>query len=123
MTDVARFLEGLGLSEYLQAFLENEIGYDLLSTLTDADLRELGVKALGHRKRILQAAAQLPRQAAGAQTTKGRAQRRQLTLMFADLVNSTELAARMDLEAYRETIRTYQEAATAAIESAWRLSG
>jgi len=117
VTDLARFLEDLGLSEYRQSFLENEIGYDLLSSLTDADLRELGVKALGHRKRILQAAARLPDHGEAAKAAEGRAQRRQLTLMFADLVDSTELAARMDLEAYRETIRGYQAAAAAAIET------
>lgn len=125
MSDVARFLDELGLSQYCRAFLDNAVDYDLLGELTDADLRELGVEALGHRKRILQAAARLAGAAAPEPASEPapdpashpRAQRRQLTLMFADLVDSTRLSASLELEVYRKVIRAYQEAATAVIEA------
>lgn len=116
MSDVARFLDELGLSQYRQAFVENAVDYTLLSELTDADLRELGVAAIGHRKRILQAAGRIVTSTAGQAPRESRAQRRQLTLVFADLADSTRLSASLDLEAFRGVIRSYQEAATAVIE-------
>lgn len=113
MPDVTKFLDELGLSQYRQAFLENAVDHDLLPVLSDADLRELGVAALGHRKRILTAAARITETA----EVESRAQRRQLTLMFADLADSTRLSNTIDLEAYREVIRAYQDGATKVIEA------
>lgn len=117
MPDAAQFLDELGLSQYHKAFLDNAIGYGLLPQLSDADLRELGVDALGHRKRILTAAARIAGGIDGEEEIASRAQRRQLTLMFADLADSTRLSATIELEAYREIIRAYQDAATQAIEA------
>ena len=115
--DVALFLDELGLSQYRQAFLENAVDYELLPELSDADLRELGVEALGHRRRILTAAARIAGDIAENAEVASRAQRRQLTLMFADLADSTRLSSTIDLEAYREVIRAYQDTATQMIEA------
>jgi class 3 adenylate cyclase len=110
--DVASFLHGLGLKQYEQAFRDNAIDAEVLSDLTDGDLAALGV-LLGHRKKILKAIAALHPAATGEAvappaeatalppSTVARApdaERRQLTVMFVDLVGSTELAARLDLE-------------------------
>ena len=59
MSDAAQFLDELGLSQYCRAFLDNAVDYALLPELSDTDLRELGVEALGHRKMILRAAARI----------------------------------------------------------------
>ena len=115
--DVAQFLDELGLSQYRQAFLDNAVDYELLPELSDPDLRELGVEALGHRKRIRQAAAKIASQETEAAKPESRAQRRQLTLMFADLADSTRLSDHLDLESYNEIIRTYQDTTKHAIEA------
>ncbi len=115
--DVAQFLDELGMSQYLKAFVENAIDEDLLPELSDDDLRELGIEALGHRKRILRAAARMANHGIEAAEPGGRAQRRQLTLMFVDLVGSTELSDNLELEAFNEIIRDYQETAKQAIEA------
>jgi class 3 adenylate cyclase/predicted ATPase len=127
--DVASFLHGLGLDQYEQAFRENAIDVEVLSDLTDADLAALGV-LLGHRKKLLKAIAALqapataepaaPRGAAAPEpslvTTRApEAERRQLTVLFCDLVGSTELAARLDPEDMRDVIRTYQNAVAGEI--------
>ncbi len=89
MIDVEELLTSLGLSEYAGAFAENAIDGDVLADLTDADLKDLGVHALGHRKKILKAVAGLKQRAGSAEgrDLNVRAQRRQLTLMFADLAD------------------------------------
>jgi class 3 adenylate cyclase len=115
--DVAQFLDQLGLSQYEQAFIENAVDYEMLPELSDPDLRELGVQALGHRKKIRQAAAKIAGADSDAVLSESRAQRRQLTLMFADLVDSTRLSDQLDLESYNEVIRTYQDTAKDAIEA------
>jgi class 3 adenylate cyclase/tetratricopeptide (TPR) repeat protein len=117
VSDVAQFLDELGLSQYCPAFLENAVGYELLADLSDSDLRELGVEALGHRKMILRAAAEIASRKAEEAEPENRAQRRQLTLMFADLADSTQLSDHLELEAYNEIIRAYQDTATQAIEA------
>ena len=53
--DVEEWLRGLGLAQYAAAFAENDIDFTLLGKLTDADLKELGISSLGHRKRLLAA--------------------------------------------------------------------
>lgn len=126
MQDVHAFLAGLGLERYGEAFEQNAIDAQTLPDLTDADLKELGVTALGHRKKILKAAALLnsddgqdPDPAPDPERDFDRAvgQKRQLTLMFADLVGSTELSRRLGLEDYRAVIASFQEATRAAIEA------
>jgi class 3 adenylate cyclase len=116
LPDVEEFLSGLGLEAYGEAFAENAIDSDTLLELTDRDLKDLGVAALGHRKKILKALEELraaPGETAPAQSS---GHKRQLTLVFADLVASTELSQNLGLEAYRATLRRYQDWARTAIE-------
>jgi class 3 adenylate cyclase/tetratricopeptide (TPR) repeat protein len=120
MTD---WLRGLGLERYAATFRDNDIGHAVLRRLTAEDLRELGVASVGHRRRLLDAIAALgaaaPAAAAPgppAETTailapRGEAERRQLTVMFCDLVGSTALSARLDPEDLREVIAAYHRAA------------
>ena len=123
MDEVRQLLKSLGLVQYTDAFHENAIDRDLLAELTDDDLRTIGVSALGHRKRILRAILEMEDGLAGASSASlerrdptGDAERRQLTVMFCDLVGSTELAQRLDPEELRDINRAYQDAVTAAIE-------
>src|SRR5215203_1884778 len=98
MTDVAAWLRGLGLGQYEAAFRDNAVDdADVLRELTEADLEKLGVR-LGDRKRILKAAAALGAAQEGEPEAQAAAERRQLTVLFCDLVGSTALAARMDPE-------------------------
>jgi class 3 adenylate cyclase/tetratricopeptide (TPR) repeat protein len=124
MTDVTQWLDKLGLGQYARAFIDNAIDYSLLVELTDTDLEKLGVQQLGHRKHLLKAIGDLRD---GADPTApatpsrdqpeldGNAERRQLTVMFCDMVGSTELSARLDAEDYREVIRAYQDACAGVI--------
>jgi class 3 adenylate cyclase len=119
--DVAVWLRGLGLQRYEALFRENDIDAEVLSDLTDGDLEKIGV-SLGHRKRLLKAAAALagPAAATLAATTPippvaDAAERRQLTVMFCDLVGSTALSAKLDPEDMREVIRAYQDACSGAV--------
>ena len=114
MQEIGDFLEKLGMSEYAERFTENDIDTSVLCELTDQDLKELGV-SLGHRRKMLRAIAELvavpPTQLQPALTEpkpKDTAERRQVTVMFSDLVGSTALAARMDPEDLREVISAYQ---------------
>src|SRR5215471_2022765 len=114
--DIVVWLRSLGLERYEAAFRENEIDERSLPSLTAEDLKELGVAALGHRRILLDAIAALRADAAGksapadvstATTTasaspEDSAERRQVTVMFSDLVGSTALSARMDPEDLRE---------------------
>jgi class 3 adenylate cyclase/predicted ATPase len=116
--DIAAWLSGLGLERHIEAFEANDIDAAVLRTLNTDDLRELGVTSLGHRKKLLEAIAELS-EPAGAPTampaTPREAERRQLTVLFCDLVASTELAARLDPEEMREVIGGYQSAVAAAV--------
>jgi class 3 adenylate cyclase len=107
---IADWLEKLGMSEYAQRFAENGIDVSVLRHLTDQDLEKIGV-LLGHRRKMLAAIAELGGTAAAAPERKPQdiAERRQVTVMFSDLVGSTELAARMDPEDLREVISAYQK--------------
>src|SRR5215831_4237463 len=121
--DIVVWLRSLGLGKYEAAFRENEIDETVLPSLTDEHLKELGVTALGHRVKLLDAiaalrsdkSAQAP--ASDLKTTpsapsaapEDRAERRQVTVMFSDLVSSTALSARMDPEDLREVISAYQK--------------
>ncbi|HEY5789629.1 MAG TPA: adenylate/guanylate cyclase domain-containing protein, partial [Gammaproteobacteria bacterium] len=120
--NIEQWLDGLGLAQYAPAFLANDIDAALLPTLDDDDLRELGIASLGHRKRLLAAIAALaehrPAPARAKPASRQEAERRQLTLLFCDLVGSTALSARLDPEEMGTLIRGYHEVATARIE-AW----
>ena len=112
-----RWLAGLGLGQSRDAFRENGIGADVLRDLTDADLKELGLN-LGDRKRLLKSIAALePRRSHPLDPLSAprEAERRQLTVMFVDLVGSTALAARLDPEDMREVLRAYQNACAGVI--------
>jgi class 3 adenylate cyclase/predicted ATPase len=116
MQEIAEWLEKLGMSEYTQRFAENDIDASVLPHLTDQSLKELGV-SLGHRLKILAATKELtgptpaPPQPATSTETKPQdtAERRQVTVMFSDLVGSTALSAQMDPEDLREVISAYQK--------------
>jgi class 3 adenylate cyclase len=116
--DVAAWLRGLGLEQYAPAFRDNDIDGEVLRRLTDEDLRELGVTSIGHRRRLLDAIATLgdrPTTAEASVTTTpapgvfAEAERRQLTVMFCDLVGSTALSTRFDVEDLREMIGAYHQ--------------
>ena len=111
---IDQWLKGLGFSKYLGLFAEHEIGLDVLPDLTDADFEKLGIP-LGDRKRLLKAIASLsdrPEERAAPEAPPAlspEAERRQLTVMFCDLVGSTALSETLDPEDLREVIHTYQE--------------
>ena len=119
--DVVVWLRSLGLGKYEAAFRDNEIDETVLPSLTHETLKELGVTAVGHRLKLLDAIAALRSDAsATAPSTpttpavpsahpEDRAERRQVTVMFSDLVGSTALSARMDPEDLREVISVYQK--------------
>src|SRR5499427_1302046 len=111
--DVAAWLQGLGLGRYVPAFRDNEIDWEVLPKLTSEDLREIGVAAIGHRRKLLDAIATLsasePTSAVTAPASND-AERRQLTVMFCDLVGSTPLSTRFDPEDLRELIGVYHRA-------------
>src|ERR1700731_1469603 len=119
MQQIAEWLERLGLSEYAQRFAENDIDFTILSDLTDQDLEKIGIASLGHRRKLLRAIATLKNIEKGtsamavgssaAPLTLDSAERRQVTVMFSDLVDSTALSARMDPEDLRELISAYQK--------------
>ena len=97
--DVAAWLQGLGLERYLPAFRDNEIDWEALPKLTAEDLKDLGVVLGGHRRKLLAAIAALGPVAPAAPRdppAPTEAERRQLTVMFCDLVGSTALGARLD---------------------------
>jgi class 3 adenylate cyclase len=119
MQQIADWLEKLGLSEYAQRFAENDIDFTILPDLTDQDLEKIGVASLGHRRKLLRAIANLgtieksaPPVAVAAPAAPlqvDTAERRQVTVMFSDLVGSTALSARMDPEDLRDVISAYQK--------------
>ena len=115
MQQIADWLEKLGMSEYADRFAKNDVDTSVLRHLTDQDLRELGV-SLGHRRRMLAAIAEFagseqasPQPASTEPKAQETAERRQVTVMFSDLVGSTALSARMDPEDLREVISVYQK--------------
>ena len=122
--DIAAWLRELGLERYEQAFRENEIDAEILPKLTTDDLKDIGVTTVGHRRKLLEAIAALAEPAsapqaepsAAARARPAQAERRQLTVLFCDLVGSTELAARLDPEDMGRVIRAYQDTCTEAFE-------
>jgi hypothetical protein len=122
MMDVTEWLRSLGLEQYAPAFAQNHIRPELLPSLAADDLKELGIASVGHRRELLAAIDGLragpaatvhvsaPEPAAGSA-----AERRQLTVMFCDLVGSTAMAARLDPEELREVIGAYRRCAAEAV--------
>jgi class 3 adenylate cyclase len=120
--DILAWLRELGLERYERAFRENEIAADILPKLTADDLKDIGVTIVGHRRKLLEAIAALAepalaRQAGPSAPVKAltaarptEAERRQLTVMFVDLVGSTALSAALDPEEMGAAIRVYQNA-------------
>src|ERR1700730_8017027 len=118
MQQITDWLKKLGMSEYQERFVESDVDISVLPYLTDQDLKDLGV-SLGHRRKMLAAIADLP----GGPTPRSvqpvvtepiaqdTAERRQITVMFSDLVGSTALSVRMDPEDLREVISVYQKCA------------
>ena len=125
--DLGRWLRSLGLEQYEAAFRENAIDEKVLPRLTAEDLKDLGVVIVGHRRTMLDAIATL-RTDAGAKAPssdappiietppKDTAERRQVTVMFSDLVGSTALSARMDPEDLREVISAYQKCVAETVQ-------
>src|SRR5271155_4105831 len=134
--DVALWLRALGLERYEAAFRDNEIDWEALPKLSAEDLKDLGVVLGGHRRRLLDAIAALraeptpavtaapaggsplpnPPSLAGERRVGAEAERRQLTVMFCDLVGSTALSTRLDPEDLRGGIGAYHRCCAEAIE-------
>jgi hypothetical protein len=128
--NVRVWLGSLGLGQYEKKFRDNKIDLDVLADLTDGDLEELGVP-LGDRRRLLRAIAELaaheplaaqarPAPAAPASAPQSFAQldsaeRRPITVMFCDLVGSTELAAALDVEDWRNLLKNYLDEGSKAV--------
>ena len=127
MQQIADWLEKLGMSEYTERFAENGINAAALPHLTDQDLKDIGV-LLGHRRIDVRGHQRAGRTAPATTEPTARvgpkpqdtAERRQVTVMFCDLVGSTALSARMDPEDLREVISAYQ---TCVAETAGRMGG
>ncbi len=128
MQQIADWLDKLGMSEYAQRFAENRIDFSVLPDLTDQDLEKIGV-VLGDRRKILRAIAGLvdgvkaaaQRTAASPEATstsrpRDAAERRQVTLVFSDLVGSTALSARIDPEDLREVISSYHKCVAETVQ-------
>src|SRR5215471_12478276 len=132
--DLVVWLRSLGLGKYEAAFRENEIDETVLRSLTDEHLKQLGVTALGHRLKLLDAIAALrgdesqhilsaiaaPARPSAATTTAALiadsvGERRYVTVMFFDLVGSTSISAQLDAEEWRDLVGSYLDAACAAV--------
>jgi class 3 adenylate cyclase/tetratricopeptide (TPR) repeat protein len=130
--DIAEWLRRLDLAQYVEAFAANAIDWSVLPSLTADDLKDIGVAAVGHRRKLLNAIAALSEPAAATDpagtasapppqsTVVSGAERRQLTIMFCDLVGSTALSARLDPEDLREVYGAYH---TAVAEEVGRFGG
>ena len=125
--DVGSWLQNLGLEQYEPNFRDNKINADLLPRLTNDDLKDIGVSALGDRLQLLDAIAALAGPKPPADVTAFRseprppkgpevsAERRPITVMFCDLVGSTSLAAKLDAEDWRTLVNAYLDQASAAV--------
>jgi len=136
MQQIADWLEKLGMSEYAQRFAENGINLEALRYLTDQDLKDIGV-LLGHRRIMLAAIGELagpavatplraptiepkpqgatPTAATPSTAANATGERRYLTAMFCDLVDSTGISSRLDAEEWRDLVGSYLDAASAAV--------
>jgi class 3 adenylate cyclase/predicted ATPase len=116
--DVIAWLSRLGLEQYEQAFRENDVDAEVLPELTAADLIDLGVTSVGHRRKLLAAIAGLREKPIPASKESSTAERRQLTVMFCDLVGSTALSTRFDPEDMREIIAAYHRTVAEIVAAA-----
>src|SRR5215471_15286814 len=124
MSDIRKWLEGIDLDQYADAFEANDIDTDLLQHVDDQTLKDIGIASAGHRLRIRSSIAKMGSvakpevnaTAAIAAATAASAERRQLTVMFCDLVGSTALSARLDPEDLRGIITTYHRCCTEIVE-------
>jgi class 3 adenylate cyclase len=140
MRGIVDWLENLGLSQYAQRFVDNDIDLILLSELTDGDLKELGVVSLGHRRKLLRAITAMgtpsavthaprtatpviPQPIAGVASRSAAiparvetlGQRRHVTVLFCDVADSTAIAAKLDAEEWRDLVEGFRETASAAV--------
>jgi class 3 adenylate cyclase len=123
MSDARAWLDSIGLGKYAEAFDANEVPLALVGELSDDDLREMGLP-MGPRRTLLRAARQIAPAPCGAKTPSASsaatpvrgAERRQITVMFCDLVGSTALSERLDIEDMSALLRDYRNAAAAAVE-------
>jgi class 3 adenylate cyclase len=134
--DIDGWLRGIGLPQYADMFRANDIDGELLGRLTNDDLKDIGVASFGHRKKLLEAIAELgsaPTATPAASpvvpapipatvapppisaSAEAAGERRYLTVMFCDLVGSTGIAAKLDAEEWRDLVGSYLDAATAAV--------
>jgi SAM domain (Sterile alpha motif)/Adenylate and Guanylate cyclase catalytic domain len=117
--DIDSWLRGIGLAQYAEIFRANDIDIELLGRLTNDDLKDIGVVSFGHRKKLLEAIATVPASPQPAligPKAHDAAERRQVTVMFSDLVGSTALSARMDPEDLREVISAYQKCVAETVQ-------
>jgi class 3 adenylate cyclase/tetratricopeptide (TPR) repeat protein len=119
--DLGAWLRSLGLEQYEAAFLENEIDETVLPSITAEDLRDIGVGPVGHRRKLLDAIAVFRADTSQKSTSShgaitDAAERRQITVLFSDLVDSTTLSGRMDPEDMRNIIGLYHRCCTRIIE-------
>ena len=125
MQQIVDLLQKLGLGQYAQRFAENDMNFAILADVTDQDLQEIGVTSLGHRRQLLRAITELKGGETGTPKPATEyiapaiphdtAERRQVTVMFADLVGSTALSAHMDPEDLREVIAAYRKCAAETV--------
>src|SRR6516162_4982983 len=127
--DLVGWLRSLGLEQYEAAFRENAIDDTVLPNLTAEDLKDLGVGIVGHRRKLLMAIAALPTEscvktppsapptvaATAAPTVEAAGERRHVTVLFCDLVDSTGIAMRLDAEEWRDLVGAYLDASSAAV--------
>src|SRR3954453_21237716 len=121
--DVTAWLRGLGLDQYSPAFRDNDVDGEVLPELTSDDLISIGVTSVGHRRKLLAAIALLGATPSAATVmaaprdapAPADAERRQLTVMFCDLVGSTALSERLDPEDLRDVIAAYHRAVSETV--------
>lgn len=122
MTDIAEWLRYLGLERYARQFAENHIDLDTLRELSEIDLKDLGVASLGHRRKLLAAIVKLDGPPTGLASAGGVgyalsvAERRQISVLVADLAGSTALSTRLDPEDLRSLLQAYHRTCAEAIE-------
>ncbi|MBV8593122.1 MAG: hypothetical protein JOZ27_02345, partial [Caulobacteraceae bacterium] len=115
--DVGKWLRDLGLGRYEDQFRDNRVDSDVLPRLTADDLKEIGVFAVGDRRRLLDAIAALNSASSPASSKVQQlvAERRPITVLFCDLVGSTSLAAKLDAEDWRDLLSGYLDVAADAV--------
>ncbi len=117
--DVEAWLTELGLEQYAEAFAGNEIDGEILPSLTGDDLKEIGVGPLGHRKKLLAAIAELAADLPSAtevSSAVSTGERRQVTVLFADIAGYTKLSSKLDAEEIHALLNRYFEAVDSIVE-------